>query len=50
MIAHRDPGVPNWLATEGHNLGTIFWRFVLPEAPPDAIACKVVKLAELKRA
>ena len=47
VIAHRDPGVPNWLDTEGHGLGTIFWRFVLPDAPPAAIACKVVKVAEL---
>lgn len=47
VIAHRDPGVPNWLDTEGHGLGTIFWRFVLPDAPPEAIACKVMKLAEL---
>ena len=49
VIAHRDPGVPNWLDTEGHKLGTIFWRFVLPESPPEAIACNVIKLAELAR-
>jgi hypothetical protein len=47
VVAHRDPGVPNWLDTEGHSLGTIFWRFVLPSAPPEAIACKVMALAEL---
>ena len=47
VVAHRDPGVPNWLDTEGHCLGTIFWRFVLPSAPPEAIACKVMKIAEL---
>jgi hypothetical protein len=49
VVAHRDPGVANWLDTEGHGLGTIFWRFVLPDAPPEAIACRVTNLAELRR-
>jgi hypothetical protein len=49
VIAHRDPNIANWLDTEGHNLGTIFWRFVLPDAPPDPITCNVVKLTELAR-
>jgi len=49
VIAHRDPGVPNWIDTEGHKLGTIFWRFVLPETEPDEIRCTVVKRDELSR-
>jgi hypothetical protein len=49
VIAHRDPGVPNWIDTEGHKLGTIFWRFVLPETVPDEIRCTVVKRDELSR-
>ena len=44
VVAHRDPGVPNWLDTEGHVLGLIFWRFVLPETEPGDIACRVVPL------
>jgi hypothetical protein len=28
MVAHRDTRVPNWLDTEGHVLGLVFWRFV----------------------
>jgi hypothetical protein len=43
-VAHRDPGVPNWLDTEGHVLGLIFWRFVLPESEPGDIACTVLPL------
>jgi hypothetical protein len=43
-IAHRDPGVPDWLDTEGHVLGLIFWRFVLPETEPGDIACTVLPL------
>jgi hypothetical protein len=41
-IAHRDPGIPNWLDTEGHVLGLIFWRFVLPEPEPGDIQCTVL--------
>ena len=44
LIAHRDPGVPNWLDTEGHMLGMIFWRFVLPESQPQDIRCTVMKV------
>ncbi|HWS45259.1 MAG TPA: hypothetical protein VN636_05305, partial [Acidimicrobiia bacterium] len=31
VIAHRDPGVPNWLDTEGRPFGMVFWRYFLPE-------------------
>jgi hypothetical protein len=42
-IAARDPGM-DWLDTEGHLLGTIFWRILLPESPPDDIQCELVPL------
>ncbi len=44
VIAHRDPRVANWLDTEGHRGGSIFWRFLLPEVDPEAIACRVYTL------
>lgn len=47
VIAHRDPGVPNWLDTEGHNEGIIFWRFLLPEGQPEKPQCTLVPLAEV---
>jgi hypothetical protein len=28
VIAHRDPGVPNWLETAGHRQGTLCFRWV----------------------
>lgn len=48
VVAHSDPGVPNWLDTEGHEQGSIFWRFLLPETDPAAIDCAVVPLASLR--
>jgi hypothetical protein len=31
VLAHRDPGVANWLDTEGRPFGLVFWRFMLPD-------------------
>jgi hypothetical protein len=31
VVAHKDPGHPNWLDTEGRPYGIMFWRFQLPE-------------------
>lgn len=47
VLAHSNPGVPNWLSTEGRARGTIFWRYVLPEADAPAPTTKVVKFNEL---
>jgi hypothetical protein len=47
VVANRDPGVPNWLDTEGHAAGSIFWRFFLAKEPPSPIACKVVPISAL---
>ena len=48
VIAKTDPGVPNWLDTEGHPSGTIFWRILLPVEDPQQMTCDVVKLASLR--
>jgi hypothetical protein len=47
VISAQDPGVPNWLDTEGHRRGTIFWRFLLPETDPELPRCRVVKTAKV---
>jgi hypothetical protein len=47
VVADRDPGVPNWLDTEDHREGLIFWRFLLPEETPSKPTCRVVKVEEL---
>jgi hypothetical protein len=47
VISATDPGVPNWLDTCGHRRGTVFWRFLLPDAEPARPQSRVVPVAEL---
>ena len=47
VISARDPGVPNWLDTGGHRVGTIFWRYLLPESDPVIAECEVVPVDTL---
>lgn len=49
VVAHSNPGVPNWLDTEGRPSGIIFWRFVLPEEPIAPLRTKVVPLSTLRK-
>lgn len=49
VIAHSDPGTPNWLDTEGQLFGLVFWRFFLVEGDVEKPAAEVVKLADLTR-
>jgi hypothetical protein len=50
VIAHSDPGVPNWIDAEGRISGMVFWRFQLPEGDVKAPVGKVVPLASLRMA
>lgn len=50
VIAGSDPGVPNWIDTEGRPFGFVFWRFLLPEEPIAPLVSKVVPIAEAKDA
>lgn len=47
VVAHKDPGVPNWLDTEGRSRGNIYWRFVFPTETPTKPETQVVKLSSL---
>ena len=49
IVAHEDPGVPNWLDTEGHKEGTVFWRILLPAGQPAKPETKVVPLLALRK-
>ncbi len=47
VLAHEDPGVPNWIDTEGRQVGLIFCRFMLPEGEIETPICEVVPLSDL---
>ena len=51
VISHRDPGVPNWLDTEGHRRGLIMMRWQGLDAPlPEALhpRAELVDFARLR--
>jgi len=48
ILAHSDPGLPNWLDTEGNPFGLVFWRFFLATGEVETPQAEVVKLADLK--
>ncbi|HEV7731858.1 MAG TPA: hypothetical protein VGR62_06835 [Candidatus Binatia bacterium] len=47
ILAHRDPGHPNWLDTEGRTYGLVFWRFMLAEGAVETPTAEVVPFAEI---
>lgn len=47
ILAHEDPGHPNWLQTTGHRQGTMCWRWTKASHHP-VPQTKVVKLASLR--
>jgi hypothetical protein len=49
ILAHEDPGVPNWLDTEGRPGGVMFWRFMLPEGEIETPKAQVVKFKDIVR-
>lgn len=48
ILAHEDPGLPNWIDTEGRGFGLVFWRFMLAEGVIETPKAEVVPFAELK--
>jgi hypothetical protein len=47
VVAHQDPGLPNWIQTAGHRRGTMCLRWVGATHHPEP-ALQVVGLADLK--
>lgn len=47
VIAHRDPGVANWLDTEGRQSGIVYWRFMLPTEEIEPLVTLVVPFAKV---
>ena len=50
VIAHRDPGVVNWLDPCGHEAGTLILRFILAEGELALPRSRVVALSDLEGA
>ena len=50
VIAHRDPGVPNWLDTTGYPDGMMSQRWVYPILPDELpeVTCKKVKINDIR--
>jgi hypothetical protein len=46
VVAHRDPGLDNWIDTAGHSQGTMCFRWIRAEEHPEP-QTRVVKLSEL---
>ena len=46
VVAHTDPGHPNWLETTGHTSGTMCFRWVQAEEHPQP-RTRLVKLSSL---
>ena len=53
VVAHRDPGVPNWLDTTGHREGFLTPRWTYSETPPPdewpEITAKKVPFDEVRK-
>jgi hypothetical protein len=48
VLAHEDPGIPNWIDTEGKGFGMAFWRFFQPEGVVETPQATVVKLVDVR--
>lgn len=46
VVAHEDPGVPNWINTVGHDCGAMSWRWIRANAHPQP-STRVVKHHEV---
>ena len=49
VLAHRDPGVANWVGTAGHREGLVFCRWLQADSIPDQPTSEVVPVASLRR-
>ncbi|MSO37882.1 MAG: DUF1214 domain-containing protein [Acidimicrobiia bacterium] len=44
VVAARDPGHPNWVSTQGHRQGRLWFRWFRPDATPECPSTEVVEL------
>jgi hypothetical protein len=48
VVAGEDPGRANWIATQGHGKGLVWFRWIYPSETPARPTTEVVKLAALR--
>jgi hypothetical protein len=48
VVAHEDPGVPNWIETTGHSRGTMCFRWIRAKETPQP-KTRVVPFAEIAK-
>jgi len=46
ILAHPDPGLTNWIGTEGKLFGLVFWRSFMVEGEVETPQARVVKFSE----
>ena len=44
VVAHRDPGMPNWIETAGHREGVVFCRWLQADTLPEQPVSHVINL------
>jgi len=51
VVAHEDPGLPNWIETAHHTEGTMCWRWyrIHQGTQPVQPSCRVLKMKEVYR-
>jgi len=49
VVAHRDPGHPNWGSPAGHPRGRVWFRWFYPSETPDRPTTRVVKVPVRRR-
>lgn len=47
VVAHRDPGHPNWVSTQGHHEGLLWFRWFLPDETPSQPSLQVVPVEQV---
>ncbi len=48
VVAADDPGLPNWLDTEGRSFGLVFFRYMLPEGEIEQPRARLVSIDSLR--
>jgi hypothetical protein len=47
VVAHEDPGVPNWIRPDTHDHGVMGIRFVRPSREPQ-VSCRLIPVSDLR--